>query len=229
MLTCNPSNEQRPSPNPSELTELSIYDEKENCYWTPHPLAWLQDCKNGVCNFHYFLPSSFKLAVYLENQDKTYVTQEIERPNFYSTYRVDISRDGTAAIKETTSILQNTNLKNFLFALVLTILFELAITGIYILIKKDKYAGLIKWVLIANIVSLPFVWFIFPLIFSLSLAILLAEIFVLFFEAFIYYKFHKKLNYWRYFGFSVVLNILSFVLAGVLSFILLMFFGRTLL
>jgi hypothetical protein len=71
----------------------------------------------------------------------------------------------------------------FFPALILTLVIELMVATIYLTVRKIP-KRIIIWVFVANMVSLPFVWFLFPLLQLDALAtILLAEIFAVVFEA----------------------------------------------
>ena len=78
------------------------------------------------------------------------------------------------------------------FLCILTIFIELLISLFYIkLIKKP--ARILIWVIVANIISLPIVWFLIPWLLGLIfpgvtpvLLIIICELFAIFFEAYSY-------------------------------------------
>ena len=77
MLTCQKEETSFYDRNLIPQLNISEYDSAGNCYWRPAEVAWGGDCKNSNCNFDYFLPSEFRLAVYLPSQDKVYLSAEV--------------------------------------------------------------------------------------------------------------------------------------------------------
>ena len=87
----------------------------------------------------------------------------------------------------------NNNLINFFIALTITLTLELLIALVYSSAKKIP-KKILLYVAIANLISLPIVWFTFPLLTNLEfLAILIVEGFAFIFEAFFIYLFNKKI------------------------------------
>lgn len=114
------------------LYSLSEYDPVKKCYWKPAEFAWGGDCQNSKCHFSYFPPSEFKLAVYIPSLNKIFISNEISRRNFHSTYVANLNPDGSAKIYETTSILNQDIFKLFILALVITLIIELLTSLIYV-------------------------------------------------------------------------------------------------
>jgi len=175
----------------------------------------------------------FKFAIYIPDLNKTFVTNEISNPNFEGTYTAELSSDGTARIYNTTPVFTGYKLKSFIKSFIITIIIELFIAFTYISKKKLSKKILIV-ILIANLISLPIVSFVFPLIKITSvLVILLSEIFAILFETFFIYYFNKKIIVLKKgksitlkesFILSMIMNIASLVIGTVIS-IILSFFG----
>lgn len=177
---------------------ISSFDADAQCYWQPAPLAWGGSCSESHCQFSYFPPSEFKLAVYIPSLDKTFVTDKITRENFASRYRVELSVDGTATINETTSLWASIRIPDFVGAFLLTIFFELLVTWIFVTAQKLPGKKILVYVLGANVLSLPAVWFLFPLI-DLPEFIVIAvfELFAVLFETYFIYHFCKQMLSFR--------------------------------
>ncbi len=191
------------------------YDPENNCYWTPQKWAWGGDCSNGTCHFTYFIPSKFRIAVYLPSQNKTYLSPEVRRKNFRSTFEADLLPNGTIVVRETTPFFQtiiSRNIRNFLIALVITLILEPIIAIGYIRLKKNR-KKLVTTILLANVISLPVVWFVFPLLKLNELVIIaLGEIFAIVFEGcFIHLLNKSALTLKESLKISVSMNLISFI------------------
>lgn len=106
-------------------------------------------------------------------------------------------------------------LKNFIYALLITIILELIAALIY-LRKNTKYKNILKTIIVANLISLPIVWFIIP---QLTTIILLrgvfSELFAFLFEAIIiYYLNQKYLTLKQSVILSLIMNASSFIIGG---------------
>ncbi len=210
------------SPECQGLYNLTISDNE--CYWAPSMFAWGGDCSNGVCNFHYFPPSRFRLGIYVPSLGQIITTPAIDRLNFASTYDVRVSSDGKTSIKETTPILTRDSVKSFIPALIITIILELIVALIFAL-RKGWPKKLLWYVFLANVISLPIVWFVIPLFrisivssgWSFILTLVLYEAFAFIFEAYFLYWTNKEfLDLKNAFKLSVVMNLVSLVLGGIL-------------
>jgi hypothetical protein len=100
---------------------------------------------------------------------------------------------------------------NFPFgaAVVLTLIIELAAAAIYL--ARLKLLGGLVWVLVANLVSLPIVWFVLPSFYFLPglpllVSIAAAEVFAVMFEAILLYAAMRKRGLTL--GHSVTLSLL---------------------
>lgn len=194
-----------------------IPDNERGCYWTIAPLAWGGNCQNSNCHFNYFLPSEFRLAVYLPSQGKVFLSAKVTRENFRSTFEANLLPDGTINLQETTSFIQSNfaeSIRNFIIALVLTLILEIITALIFVSIAKIPKKVLVS-VIIANIISLPIVWFVFPLIKNIPLAILLGEIFAFVFEAYFIYSLNRQIiTLKKSFVLSLIMNLVSLLIGG---------------
>jgi len=215
MFVCDNSNwTSMGENNESELLGLNIFDAGRNCSWHNDPIAWTNPCIDSKCHFGYFLPEKFRLAVYLPEMNKTFITDEIARPNFDSTYRADLYADGSTKIKETTSITDNSQFQAFAYALIVTLIVELLVWWISAKIKKIE-RKILWWVLLANVISLCLIWFVAPItqIFDSLHGIIIAELCVVVFEAlFVYFINRNRISLLASFVISLIANIASVVI-----------------
>jgi hypothetical protein len=104
---------------------------------------------------------------------------------------------------------------NFLSAFILTVIVEF-ILGCFILDNFNR-VKLFLIIFFMNLLSLPFVWFLFPIIFSgYWTALLLSELFIFFLEAFLF-RFLIKISFRKAIELSFFLNFATFIF-GVLFF-----------
>jgi hypothetical protein len=221
MLACINKNRQYLPEGLIPQLNISEYDSANNCYWTPAFLAWGGNCSDSRCYFWYFPPSEFKLAVYVPSLDKVFITNEISRTTSDSNYEVALNFDGSAKISETTPLFRKDNVSSFIKALIITLIIELLVALIYLSITKLSKKILIS-VIVGSLITLPIVWFIFPLIKIIPLVILLSEIFAIVFEAYFIYHLNKQaITLKKSFVLSIIMNLASLIIGG---FILLLFF-----
>jgi len=210
MLSCVPQDfAQSESKYEEDLIpqlKINVYDSAKNCYWFPARLAWGGQCSNGSCHFGYMPPSEFRLAVYLPSLNKIFITNKISRTNFNSHYRAELFTNGSAKISETTSVLSSDKVSSFTKAFLITIILELLVSLIFVSSRKLSKKILV-FVLLANVISLPIVWFLFPLIkINLLAIIVISEIFAVLFETYFIYIPNKQIISFKQ---SLVLNILN--------------------
>ena len=228
MLACF----DRDSDNPKRdlIPQLNIreYDSVNDCYWTPSYFSWGGDCQDSKCDFRYWIPSEFKLAVYIPSLDKVFVSNKISKGSFNSKFEVNLNSDGSAEIFDITPLITKEIVKYFIVALIVTLIIELLVAFIYVLRAKLPKKILVS-VLIGSLITLPIVWFVFPLIRNVLWVILLSEVFAIVFEAyFIYYLNKKAITLKKTFVLSTIMNLASLIIGGfVLIFVsfLLDFFG----
>ncbi|MGM5487791.1 MAG: hypothetical protein ACQESG_02490 [Nanobdellota archaeon] len=215
MLTCQ--EEQYGVSDMIPELNLSIPDAGRDCSWRPTGLAWGGECTDSRCHFGYFVPSEFRLAVYLPEEDTVYVSPETTRENFRSTFVADLQADGDIIIKETTPFMQSNSfedIRNFFFALAITLILELGVALLIIKLLKGSLR-VVMWVGVANVITLPIVWFVFPLIKPAGLALLLAELFAFVFEAY-FLHFIGKMTVKRSFILSLCMNMCSLIVGGII-------------
>ncbi len=210
-----------------KLRSLRVLDsENGGCYWTYSSFSWGGDCKNSKCGFGYSIPEKFRLAVYIPSLDEVFVSNKIIRKDFRSSYDANLLSDGTMEMKETTSLSNQQSVRGFVVALIITLFIEVIIAAIYSALKKVGSINgkkLTLTVIIANLISLPMIWFIFPLIIqNIFYAIIAAEIFVIIFEAFLINKLYDKMSLKSSFILSLIMNIASFFAGGYIYLILFM-------
>ena len=217
LLTCQ--NEENQFPVRDIIPQLNVteYDPENNCYWKPAEFAWGGECQNGTCYFTYHIPSKFRLAVYLPSQDKVYLSAEVIRENFRSTFEANLLSNGSIELQEITPFSQTKfgkNIRNFFIALILTLILELFVALIYVLSTKISKKVLIS-VLIANIISFPIIWFVFPLLKIIPSVMLLGEFFAFVFEGYFIYLFNKDiLPLKKSFVLSILMNLVSWIIGG---------------
>lgn len=132
-----------------------------------------------------------------------------EKKAFNSLYIVTVT-DSDLKVKE---VVGRSESEQIVPAVVVTILVEMLLAFVYLLIFRRPKRVLI-WVLVANIISLPVVWFLFPLLpLPLSLVLFLAEIFAFLFEAvFLYLTNRQALGLKHALALSFVTNLASFLI-----------------
>ena len=103
----------------------------------------------------------------------------------------------------------------FLIALLLTLILELLVAFVLLSVRKEPRNVMIG-VLVANIISLPIVWLVFPyLSLHFLLVILFSEIFAVLFEGYFIYLFTKKtLALVMSMILSLLMNLCSFIIGG---------------
>ena len=105
----------------------------------------------------------------------------------------------------------------FLIALLLTLILELLVAFVFVSVKKEPRSILVG-VLVANMVSLPIVWLVFPYLpFHSLMVILFSEIFAVLFEGYFIFLFTKKtLALVMSLILSLLMNLCSFSIGGII-------------
>jgi hypothetical protein len=135
-------------------------------------------------------------------------------------YKVDISGNNVPATEEI-FYLGAYDLFSFVFALISTLFCEI-IAGLIFLFATKTPRKAIKSLVIANLISLPLVWFVFPLLLSGMSAIISSEIFAVVFEAWFIFAINKKIiSFRKSLILSVIANTISFS-AGYLNYFILL-------
>lgn len=214
--------------NSGYLSELKQFDLKAaqfvikdprgiECTWIPAEFAWGGSCSNSGCDFGYYLPDQFRLAVYLPSQKRVFFTNAINRTDFNSRFEADLKPDGTGIIFRTEpnviqKITDSSKFMTFFLSLVFTLVIEVVCALIYACIKKLDLK-LAAYVAVANLISLPLFWYALPWSISNFLFLLaIGEVLVVILEALIVWKFAKgMLSFTHAIVLSLLLNALSFL------------------
>jgi len=148
--------------------------------------------------------------------DKQRESNIFTKKGYDATYNVTVL-DNELIVTETTPPKSfGEYMSSFLPALIIVIILEFIVTFIFLLIKKKISKILLLHVIIANIVSLPIVWFIIPLLKIGTLVFSVGIIFAILFEAyFLYYVNKKKISLSTLFVLSLIMNILSLWIGGI--------------
>jgi len=103
---------------------------------------------------------------------------------------------------------------SFMGAVAITIILELMVAALFLSVTKISKNILIA-VLIANLISLPVVWFAFPLLGQTLLIVALSEIFAIVLEAGIIFFMNKKaISMKQSLILSAIMNLVSFFVGG---------------
>jgi len=201
---------------------IEEYDDSKLCTWYPATFAWGGDCQNSRCDFTYFLPSQFRLAVYIPSINRTFITREATRENFNSRFDVELFSDGRTEIHETN--MTNETMTSFILALVATVIVELIFSFAYIKWRKLQERILIS-VVIANLVSVTLLWIALPLFEELSfllccLPLIFAEVLVVLLESGVIYLLNRKrIKIADAFMMSLINNLATFLIWVLLLFV----------
>jgi hypothetical protein len=206
----------------------AIPDKSNGCYWIPDGISWSDACVNSICKFGYFQPPEFKLLVYIPSEDKVYLSNIIERKNFYSTFDANIDETENMIIEDATSFGKSDfvrALPKFFTALLITLIIELLITWSFVAFSNMPRKAFL-WVVYANIITLPLLWFAVVLSrSSYNNVFFLAEFLVFLFEGgFIYFVSKKQITFRKSFWLSFIMNLLSMIIGT--FFIMMLFFYR---
>ena len=137
---------------------------------------------------------------------------------FNSKFEVTIT-DDSLIVKEVTPFFSRRNTFYFVEPLIITLILELLTALIYFTIKKLPKKLLI-YVAIANLISLPIVWFVFSLLqMSMLLMLLVSETFAVLFEGgFIYFFNKSRITLRQALLLSLVMNAISLFLGNYIYF-----------
>lgn len=155
----------------------------------------------------------------LQFLDKTRQSNVFKSLAFDASFSVKIS-DNKLVIEEKKSEVSGKDLFTpFFGAVLITIVIELTLALlIFLALKTPKKKRLLFVVLSGNCITLPFVWFTFPLIHPAPLAIPLAECFAVLFEAWwIWIIGKKQFSFPKSLLLSIALNMLSVIGGEIIS------------
>lgn len=213
--------------NPSLFIEE--YDASQNCTWYPSSEVWGEECRDSVCYFYLWRAPAgdFRLVVYLPSINRTFVSSTVTRNSVSSEFLVNISSSGNVVIEKIREIptpyyrpyMPPVDYSTLLeYALVLTLVIELASSLVYIHVRRlDK---MVLWsVALANIISVPLLWFFLQVVGAnmtlFCFCLLFGEFAVFVFEALLIFLLNKKrIGIVDSFAMSFINNVLSFV-AGI--------------
>jgi hypothetical protein len=209
-----------------KLVSVNMTDIERNCTWLYDSLAWGGNCINGACGFHYFLPSEFRLAVYMPSLDKIFVTDSVSREQFISSYEVNIFPDGSSTIVENSPAPQEKPSSiasiDFFTALVVTLLLELFFGFLFVHGEKKSRKILLS-LAISNFITLPAVWY-FTITNGSIFTFFALETFAFVFEALFVYNFNKKtFSMKKSFILSLIVNMVSLAAGAIIYFITFLF------
>ncbi len=148
--------------------------------------------------------------------DKERISNIFERNSFNSDFKVTV-RENDLLVEDVTSFWTSTRTLPFFFkSLILTLLLELGTAWIFIKLTRRNYSILL-YLLLANLITIPLVWFGFTLIPNIFIGIIIGEIFAFVFEAlFINYFCKNYISMKSSFILSFLANSVSFFVGGVL-------------
>lgn len=195
------------------------YDAAKGCYWVFAEPVREAACEEGWCSLYYFPSTDFKVAFYLPALNETFVTNEVNESNFSTEYRAQLYPNGSATIA---ALANPPNppvdiYSLFVLALLFTLAIELAVAFLYLrAIKIKKKKRILTAVVLANIISIPILWFGF-VYFLGALGFLLGEIFAVLFEGYFIYYFNKKMIKLKSaMIMSLVMNLASLIIGGII-------------
>jgi len=161
----------------------------------PYPYQFA--CEGNSCSSYAIMPYARHQKLAITFSDRVRESNVFTKKAFYANYVVTV-REGNLEVKETlsfggffTSFFNPFQTLAFLPAAALTLFAELIVAAIWR--RRANVRVRLGWVALANLISLPIVWFAFPMIrLDAITIILLAEAFAFVFEAAFLYLTHKK-------------------------------------
>lgn len=185
------------------------------------PLEWLGpqgfDCTQDECNsIAYGYSQYHRLVINFSDQQRQ--SNIFKSSSYFAEFNVRVTDTGLVVeevppIKRTIS----GDIPIFVIALVLTLILELLVAFVFVSVKKEPRSILVG-VLVANMVSLPIVWLVFPYLpLHFLLVILFSEIFAVLFEGYFIFLFTKKtLALVMSLILSLLMNLCSFIIGGII-------------
>lgn len=155
----------------------------------------------------------------LQFSDKTRESNVFQSLTFDASFSVNVTEGGVVVEQKKTEVAGKDLFTPFFGAALITIVIELLVALlIFLIFKAPKKKRLLFAILSGNFITLPFVWFAFPLIQPAPLAIILAEIFAVVFEAWWIWMIGKKqFSFPKSLLLSVALNMLSVIGGEIIS------------
>lgn len=137
--------------------------------------------------------------------------------------RFDVRVTDTGLVVEERTFTAAERLPFFFVALVLTLIIEVLVALVFLFMTKVPKSVLTSAVK-ANLISLPVVWFIFPVLEVFLLVVVLSEIFAVIFEGYFIHLMDKTvMSLKQSFILSIIMNAASFIIGGFILLILALF------
>ncbi len=158
-------------------------------------------------------------------------TVQFSRINSYdNSYEAVLNQDGSITLIDKTPVVSESGVSSFITALIITLILEMIIGFIYTLIytlEKKLPRRILIFVLFGNLISLPIMWFVFPLLIRVYFIYLtISEVFVILLESAILYFFNKQaITMKQSFLLSLCMNLVSFLIGGFFIVYVSMFIG----
>jgi hypothetical protein len=211
---------------------LYIKDLIENKHYTS-----CHYCFRGKCK-HWFYEVPSRMAVLYPAYGLESISEDSEKdivPTLYEsdgvhvhkpfvfdyTYEATLNSGSSLSLTNKTALVTAYGFSLFARAFFITLVVE--VCSAFVSIWSRKLPISVAWsVLCGNSISVPFIWFIVPLIIGdIFPYLIIAESFAVCFEAFIIYKLNKGcFNFVSALSLSATLNALSFIIGGVSMFVL---------
>jgi len=134
--------------------------------------------------------------------------------SFNSIYEVTVY-DDRLEVKDVTPFMKNSSVwPAFLKALLLTLALELMVAFVYLKLAK-KPLKILLFVILGNLITLPMMWFVFPLFLNVGLALVAGELFAFVLEAlFLLWTCRKWFKPSGAFLLSFMMNLMSLLIGG---------------
>ncbi|MBW6517152.1 MAG: hypothetical protein K0A89_01430 [ANME-2 cluster archaeon] len=173
-------------------------------------------CVQDSCSSMAYSYAPYQKLV-LNFSDRTRESNVFKARSFNARFDVRVTDTGLVVKERTVPALER--MLFFLVALVLTLTIEVLAALIFLLaVKRPK--SVLKSVVKANLISLPVVWFIFPVMKVFFLVVVLSEIFAVVFEGYFIHSMDKTiLSLKQSLILSMIMNAASFVLGGFIIFV----------
>ena len=205
------------------IPQLDINQPDADCSWFPRLSATGGFCSDSTCHFDWVY-GKFKLAVYVPNINKVFVSDVINRQylghygrDTQISYDINLLKDSGVEVTDVSppelfvDDVTGGPLLWLLAGIMVTILLESIVALVFVLLKKAP-KKIFFAVLVGNILSVPFVWISGIAAYSVPGILLMTEIIATAFEAWILWLFTKdKLSWKTCLLISLIMNIVSFV------------------
>jgi hypothetical protein len=166
-------------------------------------------CQQEGCRSNAYGYAPYQKLV-LQFSDKTRESNVFETGAFNGTYTVRVTDEGLI-VQEVSPTFSASRLISFGIALAVTLVLELVVALLFAVFTKTSKRILLA-VLVANLFSLPLVWFVFPLLKIALLAVVLSEVFAIVFETVVLRGIsHKHISWGKALVLGILMNVVSFL------------------